>query len=81
MTMAVASMVSEADKHKLQGHGPDIQTLGATTFNDLVASNEVIPAFALQIGKFTGLLGAPLEDSTLDSPGIKTQALDATSRE
>jgi len=81
MTTAVASKVSEAENHKLLGRGPSIQTLGATAFDDLLASDEVVAAFALRIRECTGLLGAALEGITLDSPGNKTQALDATSRE
>jgi hypothetical protein len=73
MTTAVASKVLEAenknDQDKLVGRGPDIQTLGATAFDDLLASDEVVAAFALRIGECTGLLGATLEDITLDSPG------------
>ena len=37
---------------------PDIQLHGATTFGNLLASNEVAEAFALQIGECTSLLGA-----------------------
>jgi hypothetical protein len=81
MTTAVASNVSDAENDKLLGRGPSIQTLGATAFDNLLASDKVIAAFALRIGECTGLLGAALEDITLDSPGNKTQALDATSRE
>jgi hypothetical protein len=71
--MAVASKVSEAENKnvndQLLGHGLEIQTLGATAFNDLLASYEVVAAFALRIGECTGQLGATLEDITLDSPG------------
>jgi len=70
---AVASKVSEAENtnvnDQLLGRGPDIQTLGATAFDDLLASDEAIAAFALRIGECTGLLGVTLEDITLDSPG------------
>ena len=75
MTTAVASKVSQADDDnhnvtdQLLGRGPGIQTLGATAFDDLLASDEVVAAFALRIGECTGLLGATLEDITLDSPG------------
>jgi len=81
MTTAVALKVSEAKNDNLLGRGPSIQTLGATAFDDLLATDEVVAAFALRIGECTGLLGAALEDITLDSPGNKTQALDTTSRE
>jgi len=75
MTTAVASKVSQADNDnhnvndQLLGHGPCIQTLGATAFDDLLTSNEVVVAFARQTGECIGLLGATLEDITLDSPG------------
>jgi len=81
MTMAVASNVSEAENDKLLGRCPDIHTLRATAFDNLLASDEVVSAFGLQIGECTGRLGAALEDITLDSPGNVTLALDATSRE
>jgi hypothetical protein len=73
MTTAVASKVSEAENKnfndQLLGRGPEIQTLGSTAFDDLLASDEVVAAFALRIGECTGMLGATLEDITLDSPG------------
>jgi hypothetical protein len=73
MTTAVASKVSEAENKnvndQLLGRGPDIQTLGATAFDHLLASDEVVAAFALRIGECTGLLGATVADITLDSPG------------
>jgi len=46
-----------------------IQTPGATAFGDLRISIEVVVAFARQTGECIGLLGVPLEDITLDSPG------------
>jgi hypothetical protein len=73
ITTAVASKVSDAENNnvndQLVGRGPDIQTLGATAFDDLVASGEVVAAFALQIEECKGLLGVTMEDITLDSPG------------
>jgi len=73
MSMAVASKVSEAENDnindQLLGRGPHIQALGATAFDDLLASDAVVAAFALWIGECTGLLGASLEGITLDSPG------------
>jgi len=73
MTTAVASKVSEAENNnvndQLLGRGPDIQTLGATAFDDLLACDEAVAAFALRIGECTGLLGATLEDISLHSPG------------
>jgi hypothetical protein len=44
---------------------PDIQLLGATTFGNLLASDEVVEAFALQIGECTGLLRANAGTTTL----------------
>jgi hypothetical protein len=75
MTAAVPSKVSQADNHKhndnvqLLGCGPGIQTLGATSFDDLLNTIEVIIAFARQTGVCIGLLGATLEGITVDSPG------------
>ena len=81
MTTAVASKVSEAENDKLLGRGPSIQTFGATAFNDLLAGEKVLAAFALQVGECAGLLRAAWEDISLDQPGNRTQALDVTSRE
>jgi len=75
MIMAVASKVSQpnTDNHnvnyQLLGRGPGIQTLGATAFDNLLASDKVVVAFTLQIGECIGLLGATLEAIGLDSPG------------
>jgi len=75
MTTAVASKVSQPDNDnhnvndKLLGRSLGIQTLGATAFNDLLTSIEVVVAFARQTGECIGLLGATVEDITLDSPG------------
>jgi hypothetical protein len=74
MTTAVASKVSQSDdnhnvNHQLLGRSPGIQTLGATAFDDLLSSIEVVVAFARQTGECIGLLGLTLEDITLDSPG------------
>ena len=73
MTTAVASKVSEAENDnvndQLLGRGPGIQTLGATAFDELLGSIEVVVAFARQTGECIGLLGVTLEDITLDSPG------------
>jgi hypothetical protein len=68
MTTVVATNVSEAENDKLLGHGPGIQTLRATTFNDLLTSIEVVVAFSQQTGECIGLLGVALEDITLNSP-------------
>jgi len=62
MTTAVASKVSQADNdnHNVNDQvlrrGPGIQTLGATAFNDLLTSIEVVVAFARQTGECIGLL-------------------------
>jgi len=57
---------------KLLGRGSGIQTLGATAFDDLLTSNEVVVAFTRQTGECIGLLGATLEGITLVSPGENT---------
>ena len=69
MSTAVPSKVSEAENDKLLGRGPGIQTLGATSFDDLLSSIEVVVAFARQTGECIGLLGVTLEEITMDSPG------------
>ena len=70
---AVASKVSEAENTnvniQLLGHSTNIQRLGAAPLDDLLASDQVLGAFALWIGECTGLLGATLEVITLDSAG------------
>jgi len=43
---------------------PDIQTLGATAFDDLLASEQVVGTFFLRVGDCTGLLGATVEGIT-----------------
>jgi hypothetical protein len=48
---------------------PDIEILGATAFDDLLASDETIETFALRIGECSGLLGATMEVTTLGNPG------------
>jgi len=77
MTMAVASNISEAGNDtvndQLPGHDPDIQAFVATTFDDLLVSDEVLVVFAPSIGQCTGLLGATLECITLDSTGNSDQ--------
>jgi len=47
----------------------DIEILGATAFDDLLASDETIETFAIQIGECSGLLGATMEVTTLEDPG------------
>lgn len=73
MTTAVVGKVPETENcnfnDQLLGRGPDIQTLRATTFDDPLAREEVVAAFALRIGECTGLLGVTLEGITLDSLG------------
>jgi len=80
-TTLVVSKVSEAENNKLLGWASDIETLRSSVFDDLLASDVDVAASALRIGQCAGLLGVALENITLDSPGNKTQALDATSRE
>jgi len=67
--MAVALKVSESENYQLLWRGPDIQTLVATAFNDLLTSLEVVVGFAPQTRECIGLLGVTLQDITLDSPG------------
>ena len=43
---------------------PDIQLLGATAFDQLLASVEVVEAIAKRLGECQGLLGASLEGIT-----------------
>jgi hypothetical protein len=43
---------------------PDLQLLGATAFDHLLASEEVVEAFAIRLGECQGLLGASLEGIT-----------------
>ena len=43
---------------------PNIQLLGATAHDHLVANEEVVAAFAIQLGECPGLLGASLEGIT-----------------
>ena len=46
------------------GRIPDIQILGATAFEDLLASEQVVRTFFLRVGECTGLLGASVEGIT-----------------
>jgi len=48
---------------------PDIEILGATAFDDLLASDETVNTFALQIGACSGLLGATMRVTTLEGSG------------
>jgi hypothetical protein len=43
--------------------------LGATAFDDLLASDQTIEPFPLRIGECSGLLGATREVTTLENPG------------
>jgi len=54
---------------------PDIQILGATAFDDLLASEQVIVTFFLRGGNCAGLLGATVEGIT-DGERDKPQVLD-----
>jgi hypothetical protein len=42
----------------------DMQILGITAFDDLLASQQIVGTFFLRVGDCTGLLGATLEIST-----------------
>jgi hypothetical protein len=46
------------------GSIPDIQILRATSFDDLLASEQVVGIFFLRVGDCTGLLGATVEGIT-----------------
>jgi hypothetical protein len=48
---------------------PEIEILGPTAFNHLLASHETIETFTLRIGECSGLLGATTEVTTLENPG------------
>jgi len=52
-----------------ESHTPDIEILGATAFDDLLASDETIETFGLRIGECSALLGATMEVTTLEDPG------------
>jgi len=52
-------------EHDEDTPAPDMELVGATAFDDLLAGEEIIEAFALQIGECTGLLGASMEITTL----------------
>jgi len=54
---------------------PDIHILGASAFDDLLASEQVVGTFFLGVGDCTGLLGATVEDIT-DGEWDRPQALD-----
>jgi hypothetical protein len=43
---------------------PDIQILGETAFDDLLASEQVVGTFFIRVGDCTGLLGATVEGIT-----------------
>jgi hypothetical protein len=60
-----------------QGGGsiPDIQILGATSFNDLLACEQVVGTFFLTVVDCTGLLGATVEGIT-DGEWDRPWALD-----
>ena len=46
------------------GSIPDIQILGATAIDDLLASEQVVGTFSLRVGDCAGLLGATVEAIT-----------------
>jgi len=43
---------------------PDIQILGATAFDDLLASEQIFGTFFVRVGDCTGLLGVTVEGIT-----------------
>jgi hypothetical protein len=43
---------------------PDIPILGATAFDDILASEQVVGTFFLRVGDCTGLMGATVEGIT-----------------
>jgi hypothetical protein len=47
----------------------DIEILGPTSFDDVLASNQTIDSFALRIGECSGLLAATMEITTWEKPG------------
>jgi hypothetical protein len=48
---------------------PDIEILGATAFEYLLASDKTIETFTLRFGECSGLVGATMEVTTLEDPG------------
>jgi len=52
------------EEHRNDEPPPDIQLLWATAFGHLLASEEVVEAFAIRLGECQGLLGASLEGIT-----------------
>jgi len=50
---------------------PDIQILGATTFDDLLASEEVFWTFFLGVGVRIGLLGVTVESISSGEIGVR----------
>lgn len=73
--VTVASKDSEADNdnhntnYQLLQNGAVKWTFRATTFNNVLARNEVIVALAQKMGECTGLLGVSLEVIISVSPG------------
>jgi len=63
--MNVAGSTTREEACFEEGGGiPDIQILGATAFDDLLASEQVVGTFFLRVGDCTGLLGATVEGIT-----------------
>jgi hypothetical protein len=61
---APESTAREEACSEVGGGIPDIQILGATAFDDLLASEQVVGTFFLRVGHCTGLLGAIVEGIT-----------------
>ena len=60
-----SSCMPERTEENKNGKPPlDIQLLGATAFSHLLATEEVVEAFAIQLGECQGLLEASLEAIT-----------------
>jgi len=58
------STAREEARSKGGGGIPDIQILGATAFDDPLASEQVVGTFFLGVGDYSGLLGATVEGIT-----------------
>jgi len=59
----IRTLQSECDERGEDKPPPDIQLLGATAVDNLIARYEITEAFFLRLGDCTGLLGATVERS------------------
>jgi len=64
-------MAREEGCSKEGGDIPDIQILGATTFDDLLASEQVVWTMFLKVGDFTGLQGVTVESISSGEIGTR----------